>query len=153
MLAWGCAKAEPRGSVASDLIRVYVGVANGADPSLLNEVLAPSFERRGDPLSESATGIDGARELIQKMRLDMPDLHVELVEELYDGNRAAIRWRMTGTDSGPGDFPPTGRHVEAIGMSFFEVRDGKLDVEWTIVDGVSLLTQLGFRIDPPSVSR
>ncbi|HXI21279.1 MAG TPA: ester cyclase [Gemmatimonadales bacterium] len=131
------------------LVRALMSVANGADDALLAEILAADFTRHGDPLSESATGVDAARSLVRKMRRDMPDLEVTLLDELSAAERIAIRWRLSGTDSGPGDYPPTGRHATADGMSFFEVRDGRIAREWTIVDGITLLTRLGFRILPP----
>lgn len=132
-----------------DPIRTLVSVVNGADDSLLATVLAPDFQRVADPLSESASGIEGMRALVQKMRRDMPDLEVTVVDELIADDRIAIRWSLSGTDSGPGDFPPTGRHAVATGMSFFEIRTGRIAREWTILDGVALLSQLGFRIEPP----
>ena len=132
-----------------DLVRTLVSVVNGADDSLLATVLAPDFQRVADPLSESTSGIEGMRALVRKMRRDMPDLEVTVVDELIADDRIAIRWRLSGTDSGPGDFPPTGRHAVAAGMSFFEFRTGRIAREWTIMDGVALLAQLGFRIEPP----
>lgn len=139
----------PSPSEPATLVHALIAVANGADDSRLDELLTPDFERVGDPLSESATGVDAMRALVRKMRVDMPDLQITVTGEVYSGDRAAIRWRLSGTDSGPGDYPPTGRRAIASGMSFFDVRDGRLAREWTIVDGVSLLSQLGFRIEPP----
>lgn len=140
------AKATPS---PSELVRTLVSVVNGAPDSLLDDVLAPDYERAADPLSESASGIAAMRALVKKMRLDMPDLEVTIVDEVYAGDHGAIRWRLSGTDSGPGDYPPTDKHAVASGMSFFDFRGGRIAREWTIVDGVSLLTQLGFRIEAP----
>jgi SnoaL-like polyketide cyclase len=150
-----CAGVRPKSGDPSvnHLIDIYVSVFNGAEDVLLNDILDPHFQRHGDPLSESAIGVPAIKALVRKMRLDMPDLTVELVNALYAKNGAAIQWRMSGTDSGPGDHSPTGRHAEATGMSFFAARDGKLVSEFTIVDGISLLSQLGFRIEPPQSSR
>ena len=116
---------------AHELIHVLVSIVNGANDSLLADVLAPNYERTADPLSESARGIEGMRVLVRKMRLDMPDLHVTVTDEITHGDRAAIRWELSGTDSGPGDYPPTGRHATAVGMSFFWIKNGRLEREWT----------------------
>ncbi|MEZ4587150.1 MAG: hypothetical protein R2909_12175 [Gemmatimonadales bacterium] len=34
-------------------------------------------------------------------------------------------------------------------MSFFTIEDGRIAREVTMLDGVALLSQLGFRIEPP----
>jgi predicted ester cyclase len=128
----------------------YLAVWNGADDAALDSLLDPDFRRVGDPLSESADGVPAVRALVRKMRIDMPDLQVEVLDGIYTPERAAIRWRLSGTDSGPGDFPPTGRHAVAFGLSLMRFRDGRIIEEVTVLDGVSLLTQLGFAITPPS---
>jgi len=106
--------------------------------------------RVGDPLSESAEGLPAVRALVRKMRVDMPDLQVDVEDAIYTPDRAAIRWKLSGTDSGPGDFPPTGRHAVASGLSLMRFDGGRLVEEVTVLDGLTLLTQLGFTIAPPS---
>lgn len=141
---------SPSTQTNEDAASAYLAVWNGADDAALDTVLDPGFRRVGDPLSESAEGVAAVKALVRKMRIDMPDLQVEVLDGIYTPDRAAIRWRLSGTDSGPGDFPPTGRHAVAHGLSLMRFRDGRLIEEVTVLDGVSLLTQLGFAITPPS---
>lgn len=133
-----------------DVVSAYIAVWNGADDAALDTLLAPNVHRVGDPLSESADGVAAVRALVRKMRIDMPDLHVEVLDAIYTPDRAAIRWRLSGTDSGPGDFPPTGRFAVTSGLSLMRFDAGRLTDEVTVLDGVTLLTQLGFSIAPPS---
>jgi predicted ester cyclase len=142
---------EPARFSLEDLVASYLAVWNGADPKKLDRILAPDFRRIADPMSESAQGVDGATALVHKMRLDMPDLTTVVIDAFYDGERAVVRWRLSGTDSGPGDWPPTGKRCDATGFSLFRERDGRLFEEITIADAVTLLAQLGWTLMPPEV--
>ena len=150
ILFTGASCVNDRTRANQDTVEAFIAVWNGADDSALDTLLAPDFRRVGDPLSESAEGIAATRALVRKMRVDMPDLRVEVLDAIYTPDRAAIRWRLSGTDSGPGDFPPTGRHVVATGLSLMRFDDGRLGEEVSVLDGIRLLTQLGFTLVPPA---
>jgi predicted ester cyclase len=56
-----------------------------------------------------------------------PDLRHDVEEILVDGERAAVRFRLTGTNTG--EFmgnPPSGRSMAIGGMVFMTVRAGKV---------------------------
>lgn len=55
----------------------------------------------------------------------VPDLRIEVLSILADGERAASSWRVSGTHTGRGlGIPPSGRPVSFSGSSNFEFRDG-----------------------------
>lgn len=137
-------------SDAANVVAAYIAVWNGADDTALDTLLSPDFHRTGDPLSESAEGPQAVRGLVRKMRLDMPDLEVTILDAIYTADRAALHWQLSGTDSGPGDFPPTDRAARVYGLALFRLKEGRLVEEVMIMDGVSLLGQLGFTITPPA---
>jgi steroid delta-isomerase-like uncharacterized protein len=141
-------KQDPSGY--RDVIRAYIDVWNDGQTGRLDALLAADFVRVGDPMSESVAGREALCRLIDKMRLDMPNLTVVLEDLIMEGDRAATRWRLTGTDTGPGDFPPTGRPISVHGLSFFAFADGVLTHEWTVADSLSALQQLGFSLTPPA---
>ena len=67
------------------------------------------------------------------------------------------RWTFTGTNTGPlilseGEMPATGKRVELTGVSVSKISEGKYTEEWVYWDGVTFLTQLGFTIEPPSLT-
>jgi predicted ester cyclase len=144
-----CMPSESSPAIA-DLVAACMAVWNGADDAALDTLVAPDFVRTGDALSESAEGVPALRSLVRKMRIDMPDLEVSVVDAVHAGDRAVVHWRISGTDSGPGDFPPTNRRAEAIGLTLYRMRDGRLSDEVTLVDGISLMHQLGFTLSPPA---
>jgi len=146
-----CMKA-PRSRSTEDIVREYIAVWNGSGDDALDTLLDPAFQRTGDALSESANGVDALRALLRKMRLDMPDLNVTVLDAVYAGDRAAVHWELSGTDSGPGDFPPTHRRTRAFGLSLYAVRDGRIANEVVVLDGLSFMLQLGFTIAPPGAA-
>jgi predicted ester cyclase len=82
--------------------------------------------------------------LSQQLRTAFPDLHVEFEDLLVDGDRAALRLRLTGTHKGTFmGVAPTGKAVEweSIGIAHF--RDGQMYRVWVQPDLMGLLQQLG----------
>jgi steroid delta-isomerase-like uncharacterized protein len=74
-----------------------------------------------------------------------PDIHLERVDLLIDGERHADRWIMTGTHRGElFGIPPTGRKVRVEGATFTRMGAHGLVIEDIhFVDTAGLLTQLG----------
>jgi predicted ester cyclase len=57
--------------------------------------------------------------------------------------RAASRWTMQGTHTGPGVYgEPTGRRIRVMGMTHHTVRDGQITAESTVFDEFALFKQL-----------
>ncbi len=60
----------------------------------------------------------------------IPDFTLEVIDIVAYGERAAVRWRATGTFNGEGKFggvAPTGAHVQVEGVDFVIVRDGLIE--------------------------
>jgi predicted ester cyclase len=57
--------------------------------------------------------------------------------------RVAVRWSYCGTHSGHGRYDdPTGMPVAILGISHFELRDGKIVNEWMVVDETAVYAQI-----------
>ncbi|MEJ2206272.1 MAG: ester cyclase, partial [Gemmatimonadota bacterium] len=81
--------------------------------------------------------------LVQDFRTQFPDASVTIRDVIEAGDRATIAWTFTGTNTGPGDFPPTGRSVEVSGVSVERWEGGKLVEELVFFDTLSFMCQLG----------
>ncbi|MEA2574444.1 MAG: hypothetical protein QOH93_1742 [Chloroflexia bacterium] len=67
-----------------------------------------------------------------------------IIEGEGDGQKAAWRDHFTGTHQGElMGIPPTGRSVDATGMSMGEIRGGKAYRHWSVFDNLGLMQQLG----------
>ena len=73
-----------------------------------------------------------------------PDLHLERVELVVDGDRHADRWVLTGTHQGPlFGIQPTGRRVRVEGATFTRLgADGLVVEDVHFSDVAGLLAQL-----------
>lgn len=64
-------------------------------------------------------------------------------EDGHGHYRAATRWTMQGTHTGPGFYgKPTGKRVNIIGVTHQSIEQGRIKREWTVFDEFALLKQL-----------
>ena len=91
----------------------------------------------------------GLKWLVATFRTAFPDLQCTLDDEIKQGDKLAAHWTMRGTHTGlfMGN-PPTGRPVEAQGIIFARTENGRIVEDWTLVDEMGILQQLG--LIPPS---
>ncbi len=100
-------------------------------------------------LENLATGevIRGKKELDadhKNLLATFPDFKWELKSCLSAGDRAAIEWVISGTQSGElAGMPATGKRFSLRGVSIMELRDGKYCRETAYSNFASLLQQLG----------
>jgi predicted ester cyclase len=60
-----------------------------------------------------------------------PDIRVEVESVIAQGDQVAVRWSASGIHSGDGlGFPQTNEPVTFRGISWIQVRDGKLMEGW-----------------------
>ena len=100
----------PRGSEAEVVARRYFDAISNRDLDGAVAMWAPGGKEhvRG-MLDEPAP--EGVRRLIGEMLEAMPDMRFELLDTTTEGERCAVRWRLTGTFAGPGRWngiAPTG---------------------------------------------
>jgi steroid delta-isomerase-like uncharacterized protein len=80
----------------------------------------------------------------RNIRGAFPDMHITVVDAIAEGDRAAVRFVLEGTHTGPGlPVAPTGRKVRVTGMTVVEVLDGKIIRGWNNWDQLGMLQQLG----------
>jgi steroid delta-isomerase-like uncharacterized protein len=91
-------------------------------------------------------GMEEFRSFFGELFDAFPDFRLEVLDVAAEGEKAALRWRATGTFTGPGAFlglEPTGRSIEMEGVDMIWVRDGKVQRIEAYMDGMSLARQLG----------
>jgi steroid delta-isomerase-like uncharacterized protein len=84
------------------------------------------------------------RQVVNMFRSAMPDIHLNLGDEVYVGDKVVHRWSMTGTDTGGVmGMPPSGKALKFTGITIVRMRDGKIVERWANVDELGILQQLG----------
>src|SRR5262245_52905977 len=128
----------------------YVSVWNSGKFDELDAVLAPDFHRR------SAGGMNcddlaGMKKLMAAFRGSFPDLKVVIDESHFDKDLAFVLWTGSGTNTGPGAMPPTGRNAKVSGATLLRYRNGKIAEELVYFDALDMQQQLGLISMPVGV--
>ena len=127
----------------------YVEVWNGGNPDNLDAIMSKDFVYHSNS-NPPVNGIEGIKKVIASFRSAFPDQKLVLKEEIFSENKVAVRWVYTGTNTGPGEMPPTGKSVTVWGESIIHFANGKITEEWVAFDNQSMMEQLGYTMTPPS---
>jgi predicted ester cyclase len=145
----GCAQPDPSERIKPHL-DTYLRAWNTGDFKGLEEAVSSQFELRSSPLFEPVRGLDSLKYSITSLRAAYPDLQITAEETIYATNAITVRWTFRGTNSGPGQQPPTGKAVNVPGMSILHVSAGKLTDEWIAGNDLYWSEQLGYSLAPTS---
>ena len=132
------------------LAEKYVEAWNTGNVDILDAFVAKDYERKMSPASRSsAKGLEGLKQVIMGIRTAYPDFHVTILEEIYLENKVITRYKFSGTNTGPGTMPPTGKKYTGTGISISNFKNGKAIEEWAEVDNLNTMLQLGYTLTPP----
>jgi predicted ester cyclase len=122
------ATADPKSVVR----RLVDEVLNGGSLGTIDELYAPELAH-------------AARRWIAPFRESFPDVQMDIVELIAEGEKVVGRFRCSGTHLGPWrGHAPTGRRFERVDEVYiFRVRDGRITEAWGIEDTRKRERQLG----------
>jgi len=129
--------------IQSPINRIFEEAFNQGNLAVVDEVLSPDHFAH-NTFGGAPNGPQGLKCLIAMFRNAFPDLHCTLEDEIRQGDKLAAHWTMSGTHKGMflGN-PPTGRQVEVQGIIFASTVDGLIVEDWTLIDQMGILQQLG----------
>lgn len=112
--------------------RLVDEVLNGGRLEVIDELYAPELA-------------PAARRWIAPFRDSFPDVHMEVVELIAEGDTVVGRFTCSATHLGPWlGHAPTGRRFERVDeVSIFRFRDGRIVQVWSLEDTLGRLRQLG----------
>lgn len=114
-------------------------------------VMAERYDRAvrfEGPANHVSYGRTGAGNWFYRVLAAIPDgrfepHHVIVRQQPERPVRVALRWSYCGTHSGIGRYgEPTGVPVALLGISHFELRDGRIVNEWLILDETAVYAQI-----------
>jgi steroid delta-isomerase-like uncharacterized protein len=150
---FGCATVQKGGELSEKEIKAlsdqYFEIWNKGDLALVDKLCSPDFIRHEVGISPPLVGSEAFKNLVVSYRTTYPDYNVRVDEVIIKGDRIIDLWTATGTNTGPGQFPPTGKKIVTKGVSISRIVDGKFYEELIYYNRASVLTQLGFTITPP----
>jgi steroid delta-isomerase-like uncharacterized protein len=88
---------------------------------------------------------DAKRQMLASWRGSFPDLAMAVDDILVSGDRAAVRYTVSGTHLGEFEgHAPTGKLFRIEQVYFVRIEDGKIAESWGVWDKYGLYEQLGF---------
>jgi predicted ester cyclase len=125
-----------------NVIRNMLQAIQKGDTGAVQKYFAPNWVNH-DPSLPPMRGLEGARQLIA-LWSGFSDMSLTIEDTVSQGDRVAMRFRLSGTQSGPVmGIAPTGKKVNITGTGIFKVVDGKATDNWVNFDALGLLQQLG----------
>jgi steroid delta-isomerase-like uncharacterized protein len=125
--------------------RAWLEGLNRGDVSTADAAFAPDCVVHITGIAEPLRGVSAFKEVVAGLLTAFPDLHFTIEDQLVQGDRVAMRWRATGTHTGPlGAAPPTGKAVALDGLIVDRVVNAKVQERWEQWDQSLMLQQLGF---------
>ncbi|MBE0550899.1 MAG: ester cyclase [Ignavibacterium sp.] len=153
MIFSGCQQQKPDPSEEmKPIVDKLEDAWNGRNIEALDAIFAPDFVRIVNNQPE-ANGVEGYKKAIVDFRTAYPDLKLTLDNTLYAENGGATRWVLTGTNTGFGQMPPTGKSVNIWGLSIVQIVNGKVTKEIVAFDNQDLMEQLGYTMMPPAAGK
>jgi steroid delta-isomerase-like uncharacterized protein len=76
----------------------------------------------------------------------IPDFVMEVQDMVAYGDKAAVRWRATGTFTGPGKFEgltATGASIELEGLDLLTIKNGKIVENRAFTNAMEMARQMG----------
>jgi predicted ester cyclase len=112
--------------------RLVSEVLNGGHLEVIDELYAPELA-------------PAARRWIAPFRASFPDVRMEIVELIAEGDKVVGRFTCSATHLGEWlGHPPTGRRFDRVDeVSIFRFRDGRIAHVWSLEDSLGRLRQLG----------
>jgi predicted ester cyclase len=137
------ATARPTNAGNVELVRWAFDVINSHDISPLMEVWTEeTVERFPD---RTCRGRDELAAYFNGLFDAVPDVHMEVVQAVGDGDDVFARWHLTGNHTGGAwaGIDTTGRRIELDGMDHFVVRDGRIVSNFVVFDQMEVGRAMG----------
>ena len=136
---------------SKDLVRRFNTAINEGNAETMREVLDKDFVHYD--FQTTTNGPDEFIDQLMDFRRSFPDLNVEIVEIIGEGEKVVNRVRFTGTQEGEfNKYPASGKKIDITGLAMFHIREGRIYEHWTEMNGMGLARQIGMipPMDPGS---
>jgi steroid delta-isomerase-like uncharacterized protein len=134
----------------SNMIRSYIDAVNVDDPRQVERLLADNV-KWSSPAGKR-NGHEETRKYMERWFTAFPDLKLQVVNTMVDGNQAVVECRLVGTHQGNfvsdlGQFAPTQKKIDVDLINLLKVENGKISEIRVYYDSAEIMDQLGFRAE------
>jgi ketosteroid isomerase-like protein len=120
------------------VIRHFDEFVNQRDLTAIDRNVAEDFLDHDGPGGKPA-GRDADRAMMANMHQMFPDLRVEVLDHVAQGDKVVVRNLWTGTNA------KTGQRVECHGFVMWRITDGKIAERWATVTPMHEIAAEGFK--------
>ncbi len=111
--------------------------------AVMDEVLADDIVDHS-AWEGQAPGREGYKQALSYVFAAFPDARTLVEDQIAEGDKVVTRWTIRATHQGEFlDVPATGKQVTVTGISIHRIAGDKIVEEWTNLDMLGLLQQLG----------
>jgi predicted ester cyclase len=138
------------------MLTEFYRIWSTGDVSRVDDLFAPDFVNHNSVSQSKDSGgarplnrRDGFKEMVRIERIGFPDLIETPLYLVVEGEDAVGMYRTNGTHLG--DFagiPPTGRHIEFVGIDWLKIVDGKFTEWWYSSMTIPIWAAMGLKPVP-----
>lgn len=124
--------------------RVFEEMWHKGNLDFAEEVFTSDYIQHGMGGPEEIHGPEGYKQNVATIRSAFPDFHVEIKDQIAEGDRVVTRYATSGTHRG--EFmgvAPTGKRIETTAVGIDRFSGGKIVESWEQYDALGMLQQLG----------
>lgn len=116
---------------------------------LVDEYVAEDYVEHNTASPEEIHGPEGYKENVRMLRGGFSNVEVTTEHLVAEGDKVCNHYTITATHDGEFmGIEPTGNEVSVSGMAIARFEDGKLVEDWSVIDVMGLMVQLGV-VEPP----
>ena len=124
--------------------RVLEEVFSAGNLEVVDEIISEEHVHHDPATPEEGHGRERLKEFASMYRSAFPDIHIEVEDQIAEGDRVATRWRGTGTHEGDlMGISPTGNRVTVVGTTIDRTADGQIAETWDNYDALGMMQQVG----------
>lgn len=129
------------------MLGFYKDVFNAHNPAAIDGYVTKDFvDHNPDPGQKQ--GMQGLKDAFTALFKAFPDVHVDVVKTVVEGDTVVARIIMTGTQKGEYmGMPASGKRFKIGGMDMVKIKDGKATDRWGYFDAMTMMDQLAPKKD------
>jgi predicted ester cyclase len=121
--------------------RFFEEALGGGDLDLIDALVAPDAVMHNPLILDAPSSVRGSVEMVRRA---FPDLRVEVLDLIAEGDRVAAFLRLSGTNTGAyRRGGATNRQASMRAFFIWRIADGRLVESWGTADRFDFLQQLG----------
>jgi len=129
-------------------LRWHEEAINEGNLAVIDEIVAPNVLHHAGTFPDGV-GPEAVKVVLGALLAGFPDVQHTIEQVITSDGFVVTRWQAEGTHEGEFQgYAPTGKRVTWTGINIFRIECGRIAEEWSEVDGLGRLKQLGVLATP-----